>query len=212
MPNLLSAHVSLFHGSATPTPVDTLTVAGVLDRIRCGDYQRQIERLRALLRDGHQGAYVRAKRTLHAVTFGGTFAPSRAKANLVRHSGIVHGDLDHLHDVDATKARLAADPHVVYAFTSPSGAGIKLGVRVPTMADDAAYKHAWQAVANAHQQAYGLPWDQSGKDVCRLCYLSWDPTLYWKGDACPFPVPDPRPCPAPPEPTPDRLRRPARAP
>jgi hypothetical protein len=59
MPNLLAAHVSLFRGATSPTPVTDVTVAGVLDRIRCGDYQRPIERLRALLRDGHQGAYDR---------------------------------------------------------------------------------------------------------------------------------------------------------
>jgi VirE N-terminal domain len=131
------------------------------------------------------------------VTFGGTFAPSRAKPHLVRHSGIVHGDLDHLDDVDAIKARLAEDPHIVYVFISPSGTGLKV-------ADDAAYKHAWQTVANAHRQTYGLTWDRSGKDISRLCYLSWDSSPYQNRDAITFPVPDPVPHPTP-RPTPPRL-------
>jgi hypothetical protein len=197
MPNLLSARVSFFRGSTTPIPVTDVTVVWVLNRIRDGDYRRQIERLRTLLREGRQAAYDRSKRTLDAVTFGGTFSPTRAKAHLIQHSGIVHGDLDHLDDVEAVKARLAADPHIVYTFTSPSGTGLKVGVCIDPATNDAAYKHAWQVMANAHQQAYGLTWDRSGKDVCRLCYVSWDPTLYRNGDTLPFPVPEPAPYPAP---------------
>jgi hypothetical protein len=204
MPNLLSTHISLFRGSTTPTQVTDLTVISVLNRIRYGDCRRQIERLRTLLREGHQAAYDRSKRALDAVTFGGTFSPTRAKAHLIQHSGMVHGDLDHLGDVEAVKQCLMADPHIVYAFTSPSGDGVKVGVCVDPVTDDAAYKHAWQAVANVHQQAYGLTWDRSGKDVCRLCYLSWDPALCWNGDARPFPVPDQTPCPAP-RPTPPSI-------
>jgi hypothetical protein len=54
--------------------------------------------------------------------------------------------------------------------------------------DDAAYKHAWQAVADYYRQQHGVTWDPSGKDICRLCFVSWDPALYLNPEAQPFSV------------------------
>jgi hypothetical protein len=85
------------------------------------------------------------KARLDAATFAGVFAPKRAKSTLVTHTGLVHGDIDHIADVPVTKHRLCGDVHVAYCFTSPSNAGVKLGVSCPPVADDAAYKAAWQA-------------------------------------------------------------------
>jgi hypothetical protein len=171
MPNLLSAEVSLFRGSADPQPMQVLTLGEVLDRIDHDSYQRAVLRIREILRTQGKEPYDRAKRKLDAATFCGTFSPMRSKSTLIHHSGIVHVDLDHLEDVEGVKRRLMEDPHIVYCFISPSGTGLKVGVLVDPVADDAAYKHAWQAVANAHQQTYGLTWDRSGKDVSRRRYV-----------------------------------------
>jgi hypothetical protein len=192
MPN-----VSLFRGTTNAQPVGVLRLAEVLDAIQSGAYQRPVQRLRELMRTQGQAAYNIAKRMLPAVTFCGTFSPTRAKANLVQHSGIVHGDIDHLADVAAAKQRLAADPYVIYVFISPSATGLKPGVRVAPVADDSSYKRAWQAVADYLAAEHGVTLDPSGKDVCRLCYVSYDPQLYRNEDARPFPVPDPAPRPAP---------------
>ena len=104
-------------------------------------------------------------------------------------SGTGHGDLDHLPHLAEARVRICADPHTIYCFVSPGGDGLKVGVRIPLVADDDTYKRYWQAIADYYQQRYGLPWDPSGKDVCRLCYLSWDPKLYYNPAAQPFPVP-----------------------
>jgi hypothetical protein len=201
MPSLLDGSaVNLFRGSTTPEPAAVLVLTEALDAIQHGTYQRSVQRVRSLLQAKRKADYDRAKRRLDAVTFGGTFSPTRAKANLTLHTGIVHGDLDHLTDLDAAKHTLTADPHVLYCFISPSGTGLKVGVRVEPVADDDAYKRAWQAVADAHQQDHGLTWDPSGKDVCRLCYVSWDPELYRNQDARRFPVPPYAPPPPKPQP------------
>ena len=185
--------VSVYRGSRHPRPVATRSLWHVLDAIRDGAHQPPVQRLRELLRTDGREAYNVTKRTLDAFTPCGTFFPTRAKAHLCSHSRIVHGDLDHLEDVQAVKQHLTADPHLVYCFVSPSGAGLKLGIRIDPVGDDTAYKRAWQAVAEAHQQAYGMTWDPSGKDVSRLCYVSWDRALYRNLNAQPFPVPDPAP-------------------
>ena len=164
-------------------------------------YRPQVDTLQQLLAEQGKDAYDVAKQQLLALTLCGTFAPRRGKTHLTQHSGIVHGDIDHVADVAALKAALSGDPRTVYTFVSPSGVGVKLGVHVPIVADDPAYKHAWQAVSADYERLYEAAWDVSGKDVCRLCYVSYDPELYTNFDAIGFDVP-PMPTPAPRPPTP----------
>ena len=71
----------------------------------------------------------------------------------------------------------------MYCFVSPSGDGLKVGVRIPLVPNDTTYKKYWQAIANYYQHRYGVTWDPSGKDICRLCYVSWDPDLYYNPEA-----------------------------
>lgn len=202
MREALNPVVSVFNGSTNPAPMRHEPLSDVLDVIEGGALEFRIAGLRERLRAGNRAGYDAAKRTLPAATFGGTFAPTRKKSHLLTHSGIIHGDLDHLEDVDAAKALLASDPTVVYAFISPSCEGLKLGVLVTPVADDTAYKHAWQAVCDHFQRTYGLTWDPSGKDVCRLCYLSHDADLYRNLGAEVFEVP--ALVPTTPNPTPQR--------
>jgi hypothetical protein len=103
-----------------------------------------------------------------------------------------------------TKARLQEDPHVLYVFTSPRGDGLKYGVRVAKVETDEAYKHTWRILADAHKAAYGVTWDESGKDICRLCFVSWDPACYVNPDAEVFHVPPPMVTPPPPPRPPQR--------
>jgi hypothetical protein len=188
-PTLLVAQVSVFRGATDAHPHHTTTIGTILNDIQTGAYRSQVERLRHRRLAHGQAAYNIAKQRLDAVTFGGTFAPKRTKTTLVQQSGIVHGDLDHLNDLQATKQALCADAYVAYCFTSPGGDGLKVGVWIAPVTDDAMYKHAWQTVAEYFQAQYGLTWDPSGKDVCRLCFVSWDPELYKNPAAQPFLIP-----------------------
>jgi VirE-like protein len=181
--------INLFRDSFHPTPLKSLSVCEGVAMIRAGVYRQEIERLIRVRAQGDAAAYRQAKERLPALTFGGTFHPSRSIKHLVQHSGLVHADLDHLPDVAALKQALCQNPHVVYCFVSPSREGLKLGVHIDPVADDAAYKHAWAVVAAHHLDRYGVAWDPSGKDICRLCYVSWDPDCYVNLQAKVFPVP-----------------------
>jgi hypothetical protein len=201
--SLAAARVNLFPNSFQSIPTETLTLLDALERIHRGVYAAEVLRLRQILAHEGKRAYDRLKANLPAITFGGIFAPSRGIAHIQQHSGLAHGDLDHLDDVAAMKHRISTDPRTVYAFISPSAEGLKLGVHVPIVADDAAYKHAWQTVATAYEAHYGGRWDPSGKDISRLCYVSDDPELYWNAAATvfevpPAPAPEPRPSTTPP--------------
>jgi hypothetical protein len=170
------------------TPTETLPLATALDAIITGAYRGAIVACRRLCATSGEDAYRAAKNRLPQWTFGGTFAPTRAKDHLTQHSGLCHADIDHLASLAETKRALIGDPHVVYCFTSPRGDGLKYGVRIPVVAGDEAYKEAWGALAAAHLQAYGVTWDPSGKDICRLCFVSWDPGCYVNLDAEVYPV------------------------
>ena len=185
----LETEVSLFHGATATTPAQTVTVGAVLEGIRTGTYRQAIEHLRSIRVLRGENAYKAAKARLDAMTPCGTFGPTRGKGNLLQHSGSITGDLDHLMDVQGVKQALCGDVYTAYCFVSPSGDGLKLGVCTALVADDAAYKHAWQTVADYYHQRYEVVWDPSGKDVSRLCFLSWDPDLYVNTAAQLFPVP-----------------------
>src|SRR5262249_39139735 len=180
---------SLFRGSTDAHPVQTVTIGGILEAVRSGAYRQSVEWLRHMRLSQGQAVYNAAKQRLYAVTFGGTFAPTRSKSTLVQHSGGVHGDLDHLNDLQAVKQRLCAEAYTLYCFLSPSGDGLRLGVVVEPVADDLTYKHAWQAIAAYFHAQYGVTWDPSGKDVCRLCFVSWDPEAYITATPQPFLIP-----------------------
>jgi VirE N-terminal domain len=189
--SLAAAKVNLFRSSFESAPARTVTLTHALEMIRTGTYRRQVTHVRQILaRDGKR-TYDRAKAHLPALTFCGTFAPKRGLAHLKQHSGIIHGDLDHLPDVKAAKCTVCSDPRTVYCFDSPSGTGLKIGVNGPEVADDPEYKHVWQAVSMEYERLCGGEWDQSGKDISRLCYVSWDPEAYWNPNATVFELPPP---------------------
>src|SRR6266567_4078454 len=173
----LEAKIDYFRGVVNVVPFLTCTLMEFLGDIQQGIYKRQIEPLRRLLATGHHEGYKKAKTALDAITPCGSFYPTRGKDHLLIHSGIVHGDLDHLDDLQAAKHLVCSDPHTVYCFDSPGGAGLKIGVHVEPVADDPAYKHAWQTVATYYQK-YNVAWDESGKDISRLCFVSFDPDCY----------------------------------
>lgn len=195
--SLLDAvQVQRFDHLYNATPSATLSLGAVLDSIVDGTYAAAISRLRQLYAHHGEDAYTAAKRRLPQITFGGTFTPTRAKAHLTQHSGIVHADLDHLNGLQATKLHLMQDPHTVYCFGSPRGDGLKYGVRIAPVASDDAYRHAWQVLADTHLQQYAVTWDPSGKDVSRLSFVSWDPACYINPDAAVCAIPPP-PAPKP---------------
>jgi hypothetical protein len=188
-PDSTNPLLSFFHGSFDPTPTATLTLAQVLSKIASDIYEPQITKLRNALRNQGRGTYDFFKKLLDAVTFGGTFHPSRAKAHLIQHSGLVHLDFDGVPDVAGVKQVLCVGVGVSYCFLSPSAHGLKLGVRVEPVADDTQYKRAWQAVADHFERQYELIADPTGKDISRLCYVSWDPDAFFNPQPTLFHVP-----------------------
>jgi hypothetical protein len=209
----LAAHVSLFHGSTHTTPVETLPLGEVLQRIQNGTYRHHTERLRRILQEQGKSPYDNAKRHSPGFTPAGTFT-TRANANLDTPSQVLNFDFDHVANLPDALAMLRQDPWVVYAFISPSGDGLKVGVWASGIRNDTTYKHAWATVLSYVEHTYpavAIANDRGCKDIARLCYVSWDPACYANPSAQCFAIPPLAPPPKPtPQPPAARAERPAR--
>lgn len=200
----LTAHVSVFQGSTNTTPVDTVPLATILQRIQDGRYRQYVEQLRRILATQGEDAYATAKRRSIAFTPAGTFT-ARNNASLDMPSGCLNLDLDDLIDLDHARATIGADPHLVYMFVSPSGQGLKLGMHVKRYGDADSYRHVWFAVERYLVETYpdlAVSNDTLCKDVSRLCYMSWDPNLLTNPASLAFVAPPLAPfAPKPPQPS-----------
>ena len=205
----LAAPVSVFQGSTNTTPVATLPLATVLQRIQEGRDRAYVEQLRHTRATKGEDAYDTAKRHSMAFTPAGTFT-QRNNASLEIPSGCLNLDMDDLPDLNHARATLGADPYLLYMFVSPSGIGLKIGLWVSGYTNADTYRHAWLAVERYLVQTYpdlAVSNDRACKDVARLCYMSWDSNLYCNTEAVPFRVPpvEPPAPKAPPRTTPVHL-------
>src|SRR5262249_53928651 len=109
----------------------------------------------------------------------------------VNHSGLLCADLDSLNgDLYTVREKLWQSPHAYAVFISPSGDGLKAVFRVP--ADATMHAGSFRAVEKHVRELTGKQIDQSGKDIARLCFLSYDPTVYYNASAREIePLPEP---------------------
>ena len=110
-------------------------------------------------------------------TFSGTFSSRNDKA-LIKHSGLLCVDFDHLNSVETLFERLLSDEYfdTQLLFRSPSGDGLKW--IIPINLIQATHGNFFAAVANYIQQTYGVEVDKSGRDISRACFLPYDPQAF----------------------------------
>jgi putative DNA primase/helicase len=173
--------VSIYASATDATSREAIRLLDWLEGIRDGRYHDVVDTVRREYRaSGKSKAYQELKaRKLPAVTPAGVFK-RRNIQGITEPSGILPGDIDELSAGRLSQgiADLRQDPYVVYCFTSPSGAGIKLGVRIPPTTDDAVFKERFAGLNHYLRKKYGLPLDPSGKDISRLCFVSDDPECH----------------------------------
>jgi len=111
------------------------------------------------------------------VTFSGEFE-RRNDSNLIKHSSLLTIDFDHLPNVNEVKKQLLEDEYfeTELLFISPSGNGLKWIIKIDL--SKITHQEFFIAVANYLQHTYKLEVDQSGKDISRACFLSYDPDAF----------------------------------
>jgi|LakMenEpi03Aug12_release.lakeMendotaPanAssembly.Ray.scaffolds.fasta_scaffold02299_24 hypothetical protein len=112
------------------------------------------------------------KKKAPLVTPSGSFS-ERKVDGLRKHSNFIAIDIDNLDDAAETKKRIGADPYIYAAFISISGQGLCLFIKI----DGSRHLDAFNAIAAYLYNEYQLIVDQSGKDVSRARFVSYDPFL-----------------------------------
>ncbi|HET6557599.1 MAG TPA: BT4734/BF3469 family protein [Prolixibacteraceae bacterium] len=156
-------------------PGPEVTIFDVYRGIKSKRFEYRTRELRLI--KSHEEARKYKARYFDYVTFSGLFT-KRSDKNLVKHSGLLILDFDHVPNLAELKAALLNDTffETQLMFISPSGDGLKWIIAI----DIKQYTHLewFNSIASYVRLKYGLEVDKSGKDVSRACFLPWDPEVY----------------------------------
>ena len=115
-------------------------------------------------------------------TFSGIFT-YRKEEKLVTRTPFLTIDIDHLDSLEEARdvqQTLCQDTEVVTAlcFVSPSARGVKWILELPKWTEGKPFKEQFDMMRDYVSFNYGLDADKSGSDVCRACFLGWDPDCF----------------------------------
>jgi len=158
--------------NVTQTRTHALTLQDAVNAITGQKHAPVIAEIRRLQESEGKKTADELKKKLPAISFAGTFS-KRNNKSLIQHSGLMCLDFD---DCGVgLKETLAADPHAVLCFVSPRGTGLKLVIRIEPAADAEEHGASFDVAKVYFRDKYGIEADPSGRDVCRLCFVSHDP-------------------------------------
>lgn len=145
--------------------------------IRNGTWKHIVQAVRTAVNAGDKETANKLKQQLPGFLFAGTFY-KRAQDGLKEPSGIIVLDFDNIAiDVEMMKERFMSEClFILAAFSSPSGRGIK--VLVPISGSHEEHKIYFEYLMMYFKDKFGVELDPSGKDICRLCFVSYDERLF----------------------------------
>jgi hypothetical protein len=170
--------VNIFRNTFDKDCTKVFPIVKILAAIKKGKWENLILEIR----NTYQKSEVkRLKELLPAVTFSGIFDERKDDA-CVYYSHLMTVDIDKLKysQVVILKEKLRKNKYVFAFFESPSK-----GLKVLIPVDSPPEKHktdAFETVESMFKEMYGVEIDPSGKNLSRLCYVSYDPDLYYNPD------------------------------
>jgi len=170
---LISSYTSVI--DKTAKDVDFINF---INGIKSGTWQDQVLQVRTIL---DKKLRADAKQKCPLVTVSGSFI-ERKDSSIRLHSGFIAIDLDNVENVNATKDILSKDNYVFSAFTSISGNGLCVIFKI----DGDRHLEAFNSIAAYLYQSYQLIVDQSGKNISRARFVSFDPFLHLNENALQF--------------------------
>lgn len=167
---------SYFRCPVTNTqPNAEMTIPDVYGAIKSTKYKRQTDELRSISEIESARKYKAAH--FDYVTFSGLFS-KRTDAALIRHSGLITLDFDHVSNLQELRETLLLDRYfeTELMFVSPSGDGLKWIISIDLK--ECNHQCWFRAIAAYLKATYQLEVDKSGKDISRACFLPHDPKVY----------------------------------
>lgn len=186
--------VSIYKSAIDSVGARTRPIQSIMEAIKSGTFAEAISLIREEkdkdVRDG-------LKKKLLSFTPAGVF-DRRTESGLTTPAHMIVLDVDYS---DPKKCMHVAyiDDHVRYGFVSPSGNGYKYIVPIAASKDIESWKdyyyNAFAVLAVRFKDKYNIDLDPSGKNINRICFVSYDPNLVDK-EAKPIVI-DPTPPPMP---------------
>ena len=186
--SLSNPHTPLFSFFKSPIsntiPHSVTTLRQIYNAITGNYYKERTQKLRAILSapsplERAKGEVARKFKAANFdyCTFSGIFTTRNDKA-LIKHSGLLCVDFDHLNNVEVLFNSLLNDDYfdTQLLFRSPSGNGLKWIISIDITSTT--HNTYFTAVTNYILQSYGVEVDKSGKDISRACFLPYDPQAY----------------------------------
>lgn len=179
------------HFSFFNAPIKNLVPTSVMSLSDCYRYiigdtaKSRTDTLRTIADKAERSAF--KAHQLDYVTPSGEFA-KRSAHDLIRHSGLLCLDFDHIGErLGSIKDKLRLDETfpTILAFTSPSGDGLKVILKLNV--DAANHGDMFRASTRYFELEYGILADQSGKDISRACFLCHDPEAIYRESDTPSP-------------------------
>ena len=182
---LANNKINFLQSCRNPANFKPIRLETGLNLIKSNQYKSAILVLRS---EEAIATYKQNKKNLPCITFNGTFKNSVKNSEFDSSSEIFSTDIDNLDgSIEDHKANISGINSVIYCFISPSGRGLKVGIRIPTgsVTNDAGFKKLFPAIKSLFAD-YGYEIDEACKDIRRLTFVSWDPNLYVNYDAVEF--------------------------
>ncbi len=186
--------LSLFKGYADTCPTDT-TLAEVVNLIRNrADIADHTQKFRYYSGQGQSTAARREKASCPCFSVSVRFKGGKQKANIEDWTGLCLADFDHLpaEHMERCLGLLRADPHTMLAYTTISGAGIRVisaytkGTHCDIRTDTRLHTHAFRQMNAYYAHLIGQNYDEQCKNATRLSGLAHDPDVYFNPKAIPF--------------------------
>jgi hypothetical protein len=175
-PKLIIPKFSFFKRPVTNTQPDKdLNLIEVYNLINSDLYKLNTLNIRQL-QDKAKSRVFKAQ-NFDYVTFSGTFS-KRTDNDLIKHSGLITIDFDHVQDLEQLRQALLKDEYfdTELLFVSPSGDGLKWIIQIDL--SQGSHQLLFSAIAAYIKKTYNLEVDKSGKDISRACFLPYDNNIF----------------------------------
>ena len=177
-------NISLF--KSFTKDVGRKTLPEIVEEIRGNQYKESVLKIRELVEKNDSENVSRLKKKLIAFTVSGLFEGGRKMSFLKSYNPFVILDIDKL-DPDTLADLILKIKEIEFTrivFVSPSGRGLKVIVEVDSKMK--MHGSAYRQVCDYYEKALAVEIDKSGKDITRLCFMSYDPEAYYNEGSAVF--------------------------
>ena len=173
------AAISIYKNVKQIESSETVLLNIFLDAIQTGKWQDNVLKVRTIKDKDLRRV---AKMELPNVTISGVFG-KRTDSDIKYHSGFIAIDLDDLgNEVESIRELLRTDPYIYACFTSVSGSGLCLILKI----DPEKHRDAFDGIADYLIKKYQLIVDPTGINPSRTRFVSFDPDLFINEKAATF--------------------------